>query len=961
MFKKSLMVMTTLLALPAFANAWSVNAKTSTTGQGTITPSGTQTYVAGQDSGEYAVSPAVGYTISRVTLDGLQAAPNGNGKYVAPYDAAKSTRYMVAYFATKTVNITTSATGSGAVREDTFESLTNVPAGSARQIVILPNPGYQISAFDPADGTVTDNPLGFAPGSKLVSFTNLQANKTVSATFSLIPVFDVSAGSNVTLNAPGAAYAVNLVGSATSNQGSIAYTWSNNSGTALIFGTPNASSTTVYANAAGTYTAKLSAVSNGVTQTATATVTVLDGKTFYLNQCTSCHSQNNPNLVADYTAGAHGTASGHTTGTCQRCHATDGAIAGAAAGWTGSQPVLVANQTAVWNPVQPTVSAAGVGCIVCHDSHNGLRPVNTYVSGAKVAWDPNANGKVDQYDVCTSCHTLTDSTGALVGNYHDGSVVNYARTISDSHYDNPTTTAIIEGYVVRTKSDTPCADCHNLHQANVDIQDEWATSGHAGKIATQKDTAGTGLSGAAAITARKAAGVDETSGAAWVHYNWDQTQGTGNRATCEKCHTSTGAANYMNDPANYNPANNDFSHLSGWTPTAGSPQNELLYCWGCHSDSQTGAMRNPGAVVADYKFNGAPAVYPNVGATNVCITCHDGQASGNSITDLTAAGNNFTNVSFVNSHYMAAAGLTYAKIGYTNFVPAQTQVAGTTGTGIVSYGQTMTSDADTTKDITGATVAGKLTSTHRNLGTVKMNGDSHNPAFFVAGNLDSDGPCVTCHYAGTIKVQVAGGPAPVTAKDHTLEMGQAQLTNVCGQCHASEAADVAGLQNFIEEQAVGFQNSLALALSLLQSKYHITYDQSVYPYFYDQDASNGAVKNWTRPVALGANALSAANAEKLMGACFNINLLKRDPAAYVHARSYARRLLYDTIDFLDDNIINQSAGTTAIATDPAHFGKGATAYTDSTLKTLAAGTTDSMVYLLGWSRTTGAWNAYERP
>ena len=55
-------------------------------------------------------------------------------------------------------------------------------------------------------------------------------------------------------------------------------------------------------------------------------------------------------------------------------------------------------------------------------------------------------------------------------------------------------------------------------------------------------------------------------------------------------------------PAAYNPAANDFSHLTGWvgstsidplfqTVTTASNQNELLYCWGCHSNAQDGTLR----------------------------------------------------------------------------------------------------------------------------------------------------------------------------------------------------------------------------------------------------------------------------------------------------------------------------------------------------------------------------------
>jgi hypothetical protein len=46
---------------------------------------------------------------------------------------------------------------------------------------------------------------------------------------------------------------------------------------------------------------------------------------------------------------------------------------------------------------------------------------------------------------------------------------------------------------------------------------------------------------------------------------------------------------------------------------------------------------------------------------------------------------------------------------------------------------------------------------------------------------------------------------------------------------------------------------------------------------------------------------------------------------------------------------------------PGVYGKGTAAYTDGTLTTLASGTTEAMLYLIGWSRTTGGWSSPERP
>ena len=263
MIRKLLLTLTVLFVLPTFANAWYVNAKTSpATGQGTISPSGNQSYPAGSNSGEYTVTPAPGYTVFRVTLDGANISPNANGKYVAPYVASKAWRYMVAYFTGNTVSITTQITGgSGAIREDTFESLTNIPVGSNRQLLVIPNPGYAIASVTAAGATsIIDN----ADGTKTVIYTNLQASQTVSASFSLIPVVTVSAGQDVTANGAGAEFAATLYGSATSNQGAITYAWS---GAGLSFGTPDAAITTVYAATPGTYTATLTVTSGGIVKT----------------------------------------------------------------------------------------------------------------------------------------------------------------------------------------------------------------------------------------------------------------------------------------------------------------------------------------------------------------------------------------------------------------------------------------------------------------------------------------------------------------------------------------------------------------------------------------------------------------------------------------------------------------------------------------------------------------------
>ena len=158
MLRRTFLIVALLFAMPTFANAWYVNAKTSpATGQGTISPSGNQSYPAGANSGEFTVTPAPGYTVSRVTLDGVNVQPNANGKYVAPYVASKAWRYFMAYFTGATVSITTQITGgSGAIREDTYESLINIPVGSNRQLLVIPNSDYAIATVTAAGATSID-------------------------------------------------------------------------------------------------------------------------------------------------------------------------------------------------------------------------------------------------------------------------------------------------------------------------------------------------------------------------------------------------------------------------------------------------------------------------------------------------------------------------------------------------------------------------------------------------------------------------------------------------------------------------------------------------------------------------------------------------------------------------------------------------------------------------------------
>jgi hypothetical protein len=209
---------------------------------------------------------------------------------------------------------------------------------------------------------------------------------------------------------------------------------------------------------------------------------------------------------------------------------------------------------------------------------------------------------------------------------------------------------------------------------------------------------------------------------------------------------------------------------------------------------------------------------------------------------------------------------------------------------------------------------------------------------------------VTCHLTGS----------------HSLEIDQKAIDAVCSKCHTSEAghsiATKADFENyFLEPQSEVFQDAIKLAQtvfnnsnSILEMKFEAGTTRS--RTYKKGTTTSPAAADWTAvATALGYDKT------KLLGAVSNIAMLSNDAAAFAHARTYSRRLIYDSIDYLDDGIINQSVSATAIATTPGTYGKGAAAYTDSTLITLAPGTTEAMLYLISWSRTTGGWSSPERP
>lgn len=579
------------------------------------------------------------------------------------------------------------------------------------------------------------------------------------------------------------------------------------------------------------------------------------------NRCATCH---NGRIAVATNANTAFATSNHVTGTprfttsyCFRCHTNEGAVLGNIAGWTGNTEIL---QDPVTQGKVPLVTTfTGFSCETCHEHGGGLRTVKATDApgGNLVNWDPNNNKLVDQFDLCTSCHTLYNYNGSLLlVNGEDltaGGVIiptgrvaarhenEWFRIIASTHFDNPNTgvglaSNVVEGYNLRRTGSSPCYDCHgheaktetNPSATDITIHKEWAQSAHAGHLLTAKYTATNGLTGAAAVAAAMNAGVIDDAtigGPGWVHYNWDDTS---TRGACQACHTSTGISNYLatqnTSLTGYDPANNSFSHLSGWSATGGSPQNELLYCWGCHSNAGTGSLRKTNQAILTFTFQDAPIVISGAGKSTACIVCHGGRGSvSDAILNDDPRSNRFQ------GHHAPTAGVLYS---------AQTHI------GYEYPGLNYTSASFAHDDIgTGANGSGPCASCH-------LPGKSHT---FEALELDAGVPvairnqtlCNTCHRGGT--------PEVTPARLISLKAGYAQASTI--------------LNNYVNNLP-GFTNYLNLAITNA---------------------------NYNDTILVPNNAY---------GAYQNGKLNADEPCAYVHNSIYTRRLLFDSIDWMNNGVLD---------------------------------------------------------
>jgi len=576
-------------------------------------------------------------------------------------------------------------------------------------------------------------------------------------------------------------------------------------------------------------------------QTKSGMVTVAS-PTAGLSACMSCH----PGTTAEWETSRHANLnnSPKSTGTCATCHDQ-----------IGDRAQLTPNRNVT-------------GCESCHGGGKlhvdagGMGPIGfTAVTSSVLGTVPVSA----LFMTCTYCHELLDSTGTpsagpKTPSFHQ---TDPAMNILDTHMatagtwsytDGSNMGSGVSGYAMDFNSETVCTNCHNPH-GTADINREWLYSAHA----------------------------DTLTGKAWTFYNWscDGTYRDGcgkssafspisDRRKCQRCHTTTGFAAYAEALRTGDAARAALissgtaspmpvAYTQG-TSSTGSYASEMLHCNGCHTNNR-GTLRNPGGYTAPYAINYsgsdkavASATYPDVAGSNVCVACHSGRVSGDSIKALnttTTATIDFGNIStstFASNflpHNFASAGVMFAAIGY---------------------------------EYSGRSYANPSSYRHDQIGTSAV------------PNTGTNGPCVGCHM---FRTDQPGNHTfmPVSKIGGTVT---SVTSEVCYNCHAGSSSQLADVVQNEEEDFLEALTVLNWALTAATFT-----PSSGFPPFLNTKWTYTTDADWT------GNTTGKNN----MGAAFNYSLLNNEPAAFVHNRAYVKRLIYDSIDWLDNRQMDYSVGS----------------------------------------------------
>jgi hypothetical protein len=464
-----------------------------------------------------------------------------------------------------------------------------------------------------------------------------------------------------------------------------------------------------------------------------------------------------------------------------------------------------------------------------------------------------------------------------------------------------------------TAYESKCIWCHNPHDNRVLPQhQDWAESGH-----------GSTNTGAFASASRDFKRLGSRA-------DWSQAFGD----VCVRCHTASGYINLVTS---------GMKNVSPWGLSADdvtpiSYTKQTLYCNVCHDNGNgkaygfnlraVPALGANGGVRIHYNYSSTTASarlatlararisstvdYPDSRISNLCILCHTGRGTGDLIKQaevLAATGGfNFSNNNRIGMHDFAGGATMFAQAGFEYYSSYRYQ--GSSG----------------------------LQHLHEQIG---------------AGypGTGSRGSCVSCHMSTAksheyVPVTLSSKSIASTGTSSVFPSGRAFTvasidTSICSGCHSSgevAAERFNGTVKSLNTEKKGYHSALRALFVWLNKKGldSRTNTDWVKASTYSWSGAPVYVTGCTPP-ANAANYFGSRN----MGAMFNYDFLKNDPAGYVHNDLYVKRLIYDSLDWLDDCSLNNTVDLAI--TDAATAALGAT----GTILVTPEEVTSALNYLFG--------------
>jgi len=579
------------------------------------------------------------------------------------------------------------------------------------------------------------------------------------------------------------------------------------------------------------------------------------------------------------------------------------------------QPVSKAAESARCISCHSTATSPGTGALIVDEWRASTHNLNN-AAGCVDCHEPPAD---HPQDTCSACHggsssvpvTKNPDTAGKCGKCHGLAFPNDIMVLNTpKHFGNMTASLANSKYRASYVSSNylgNCRKCHNPHDPTTahQVNSDWAASGH-GNVTKARSNYDF-----------KTRGSYEPVNLTFQYY-------------CARCHTTTGFVNYVKSgltdqrpfagPGFAVVQNVPVLVAPGLAQPADAPSpdktKEVTGCDACHDDGKGYAygfkVRSVPTVRAYYNFSSAnssptvrlnnkPIYYPEVGNSNVCLPCHTGRGIGSMVYDAQALGMDFSNTNTPGAHDRASGATLFQTGGY--------EFAGR------SY-----ASSDFLHDKVG-------------MGNYQGTGTS--------------GPCVSCH----MKSGNTHTFSPVT-EDATGANITAITSTICARCHNGVTAPSLTVTSFQADRD-GFAAALAM-LNVLKTDASLPVDP----------LNPGRSK--VRPLANKNSDYDAAfpgGGANTMGAFFNASLLQNESGAFAHNSVYAKRLIYDSIDWLNNGVldndveaainaatlaVNSSTGKVSLSnpvTGIAYFtAQAPSATTASALTTVKA---QAILYLLG--------------